>query len=243
MIETERFDRKERLPPWTVAEHMARYDFVAKRVRGLRVLDCACGSGEGARIFAEKGDAAAVIAVDCDPGAIRSARQNPNSRVSFVTGDACDIPCGDGWADLVVSLETIEHVERDLALLAEFHRCLSKNGILIISTPNRKITNPMTSITDKPWNHFHVREYSDEEFVSRVAHRFQISEIWGQNPVSASKAGLSSAISKALGPTAAVRFNQLWKCRWFLFPSGKAHRVQKGVPALMEYTILVARKP
>ncbi|MFZ4598553.1 MAG: class I SAM-dependent methyltransferase [Terrimicrobiaceae bacterium] len=242
MIEAERFVLNGCMPPWTVAEHKARYDFVADRVGGLKVLDCACGSGVGSLVFANRGGAAAVLGVDSSPDTIRLAQLHPCERVSFVTGNACEIPCSDGWADIVVSLETIEHVERDLAALTEYDRCLSRNGIIIISTPNRIITNPKTSITDKPWNRFHIREYSDEEFVSRVSYRFEILEIWGQNPVSAWMADLSSAIAKAFGSKAAVRFNQLSKCRWFLFPSNRTHRVQKGHPPLMEYTILVARK-
>lgn len=42
------------LPPWTVAEHQARYNFSANFVNDRQVVDCACGNGVGARIFSKQ---------------------------------------------------------------------------------------------------------------------------------------------------------------------------------------------
>ena len=60
MIATERVKSGEWLPPWTVAEHEARYAFAGRFVRGLAVVDCASGNGNGAAVFLENEPASLV---------------------------------------------------------------------------------------------------------------------------------------------------------------------------------------
>lgn len=61
----------------------------------------------------------------------------------------------DQTFDFVISFQVIEHILNDNLFLQEINRVLKRNGQMIISTPNKKM-----SITRNPW---HVREYSVSE--------------------------------------------------------------------------------
>ena len=63
--------------------------------------------------------------------------------------------------DAVVSFETIEHLIHPEVFLQELHSILKLGGMLIVSTPNRKVTN---SIKGKPANPFHLNEFYADEF-------------------------------------------------------------------------------
>ena len=53
-------------------------------------------------------------------------------------GDVASLPFEDGAFDLVVSFETIEHVDDPEGTLDEFARVLADAGLLLISTPNKQ---------------------------------------------------------------------------------------------------------
>src|SRR3954452_21085873 len=53
--------------------HLAVYEWIAERVRGLRVADLACGEGYGADVLART--AAQVVGVDANPDAYQHARR------------------------------------------------------------------------------------------------------------------------------------------------------------------------
>jgi SAM-dependent methyltransferase len=104
-------------------------------IRGLghvgRALDVGCGDG---RLTAELG-AAELTAADVSAVALERARSRlPQARLVELEPDA-PLPFGDGEFELVLCLETVEHV-RDLQLfLSELRRVLSPGGLLALSTP------------------------------------------------------------------------------------------------------------
>ncbi|MGN8245664.1 class I SAM-dependent methyltransferase [Cellulomonas soli] len=146
------------------AEHLTRYTVAAEAVRGLRVLDIASGSGYGSRLLADS--AASVIGVDASLEAVTYARAHfSGSNVEFRHGDATAIPLEDDSVDVVVSFETIEHIDDYEKFLAEIDRVLAPDGILLLSTPN----DP-EFVED---NHFHLHEFVRDELLSLVRTRFE----------------------------------------------------------------------
>src|SRR5579875_3420431 len=91
-------------------EHFHRYLFAMRFVQELDVIDVASGEGYGSALLAQS--ARSVIGVDCDAGIVEHANRQYGSRsLSFISGDAVRLPCSSASADVVVSFETIEHLE------------------------------------------------------------------------------------------------------------------------------------
>jgi len=139
---------------------VTKYDFASQFMGGGSVLDVACGSGVGAVYLFSKGVRTVHggdISTDCVRRAVRLAR----GACSFSVLDACSLPFRDGTFDLVVSIETIEHLSDQEQFLAECHRVLKLGGRLVCSTPNREIFSPSG---DKSWFPGHIRELTTSEF-------------------------------------------------------------------------------
>lgn len=142
-------------------EHLNRYTTIVEVVKGKSVLDAACGSGYGSFILSEYANS--VHGIDIDEETINYAqkkfhRENINFDVSSVTS----IPYKDNSFDVIVSFETIEHLdEKNQSLfLKEIKRVLRKGGQLLMSTPDK------SSYSDKNEhdNQFHLKEFYPKEF-------------------------------------------------------------------------------
>jgi ubiquinone/menaquinone biosynthesis C-methylase UbiE len=204
------------MPSWTKYQHLTRYRWVASLVKGMRVVDAACGSGYGSDLMI-KGGAQSVDAFDIDHGAVERAREMyPHANLSFNQGDVCALPLEDDSCDAFVSLETIEHIDRDEDLLKEVVRVLKPGGIFICSTPNRDLTNAGTTIRSKPFNPFHVREYSQDEFEQLLKKYFSNVSILGQTSFSGTYARILGIVGRVC-PALAVKLHQgrkLMTCLW-----------------------------
>jgi SAM-dependent methyltransferase len=149
----------------TEKEHLSRYDFALSYIKGKRVLDIACGTGYGAAMLKEAG-ATSVDGIDISREAISYARSHYLG-INFNIGDA-QIYCSPDTYDVIVSFETIEHVTDYKETLSNYFTSLKNSGMLILSTPNRLVTSPNTTIDDTPTNPYHVREFSITEIIEAV---------------------------------------------------------------------------
>lgn len=118
-------------------EHLARYEWACGLLPAARVLDCACGPGYGSAMLRRRG-ADCVVAVDLSPETIDSARERYAAPgIEFLAADALQLtPERVGRFDLIVSLETIEHVREPERLLDVFAALLAPGGTLALSCPN-----------------------------------------------------------------------------------------------------------
>lgn len=147
------------------AIHLNRYLAARAYCSRRAVLDLACGQGYGAYLMAEQWGAAQVHAVDNSPEAIQAAREHfPSPRVSYHehAAERIDDLFSPGQFDLIVSLETFEHLQDPGAVLAKLSRLLRPDGVLIVSCPN----DHWYYRTPEESNPFHARKYTFEEFCS-----------------------------------------------------------------------------
>lgn len=241
-IDKERLSPDAAVPRWVWLEHLARYEFGARFVKGKTVLDCACGSGIGSETFAKAG-AASVAAFDVSAEEVEQARRrNTLPQLSFQHASALALPVASNSVDVYISFETIEHVAEDRAFLAEARRVVKPGGTLICSTPNRPVTNPGKAMSDKPWNRFHVREYSQQEFVDLLRTVFPRVELFGQNPKSAWLARSIEGLGRVLPLHGAVRLNQVMKLPQLLVDDLQRHAVREMAPGFAyEYVVAVCQ--
>ena len=138
--------------------HLAVYEWIAERCRGLDVVDMACGEGYGTDVLARR--AARVTGVDANPEAHEHARlrySRPGVRFVRDLIDRYAEPC-----DAVVFLQTIEHVEDPHAVLEHLRGMLRPGGTAYVSTPNVLTLAPEGA--ERSGNPWHVHEYRAEEF-------------------------------------------------------------------------------
>jgi len=153
--------------------HLVVYEWIAAQVKGLRVVDMACGEGYGSDVLAR--GAASVVGVDANPEAHEHARlryQRPNLRFERDLVESFAEP-----SDAVVFLQTIEHVQDPDAILEHFKSMLAPGGVAFVSTPNLlTLAPPGAEKSDNPW---HVKEYRAEEFRALCEPHFAQVEMLG----------------------------------------------------------------
>ena len=132
--------------------HEVVYLRLVPLVTGKDVLEAGCGEGYGAHLLAA--DAKSLHALDYDDyatGHVHAAYpQVPVLRANLV-----QLPYADESFDVVVSLQTIEHLWNQEAFAAECLRVLRPGGTMVISTPN--------TLTFPPGNMYHPKELTPDE--------------------------------------------------------------------------------
>jgi ubiquinone/menaquinone biosynthesis C-methylase UbiE len=181
-----------------------------------------------------------VQAFDLSEEAVEEAsrRCDELKQVRVQVGDVTKLPIADGSVDLYVCFETIEHVEHDKEVIAEAARILAPGGRYLCSSPNRKLTNPGTELTDRPFNPHHVREYSREEFAALFAANFSRVTILGQSMFPHRWQQSLASISR-INRMAAVRVHQVRKLIGSPFDRMQWHWPTE-IPADKEPEFLVA---
>jgi len=161
-------------------EHISRYAHACKYVKGKKVLDAACGSGYGSKMIKEAG-AEFVIGLDISDESINNASVTYGSEnIKFISGDVNNTGFENNFFDVVVSYETIEHIDSGKVWIGEASRILSENGLFIVSSPNRTVTNHLLKFGDKVRNPYHKFEYTLQEFLGELTTKFDIVDLYGQ---------------------------------------------------------------
>jgi 2-polyprenyl-3-methyl-5-hydroxy-6-metoxy-1,4-benzoquinol methylase len=151
--------------------HIASYEFALGFVTNKKILDFGCGSGYGAYMLAEKAES--VLAVDISNDAISYAKDKFKLNNLFYT----EIKNADFQKyDVITSFQVIEHVSNDKEYIRTLKNMLNPGGILLLTTPDR--TNRLFRF-QKPWNIYHLKEYSAGSMTKLLDKYFQDFEVLG----------------------------------------------------------------
>lgn len=151
--------------------HVATYRYSLNFVKGKKVLDYGSGSGYGTALISDS--CLQIIGVDVSDEAVSHARSHfsaPNlSYLQIERAEVAPLPFPDSSFDVVISFQVIEHVDEVSAYLHEIERVLVPRGRVLIATPDR--SHRLFSF-QKPWNIWHLREYSQEGLNNILAKYF-----------------------------------------------------------------------
>lgn len=159
-----------------VYEHLLRYHFAIPYCAGKRVIDLGSGEGYGAALLAESAES--VIGIEIDREAVEhaaAAYRNPNLR--FLQGSVLELESiASGSIDAAVCFEVLEHVREQEQLLDGVDRILAPGGLLLISTPDRRLYTEK----DNYHNPYHLKELDPEEFETLLRQHFKQVVTWRQ---------------------------------------------------------------
>lgn len=162
------------ISPW-YGEHVYRYSASLNYITNNdTVLDLACGNGFGTNLISEK--AKKVYGLDLDKETVDLCKDKYSSgNLHFKEGDATNLSFDDNYFNVILSFETIEHIDNYELVFKEYSRVLKNNGIVIFSTPNRPINSP-----NGVKNPFHIREWNKSELINDLSKHFNIKAFYGQ---------------------------------------------------------------
>jgi len=140
----------------TLRLHLERYEFAARYARGGRVLDIACGVGYGTQLLADRSaEEVALVGVDVSQAALDYARRHYGGKgIEYLTANAMEFHDPAGF-DLIVSLETVEHLPAPAEFVTRLACMLRPLGVLVTSVP----TTPSVDL-----NPHHCHDFTEGSF-------------------------------------------------------------------------------
>jgi len=133
-------------------------DAFAPARRPLQLLDLASATGASIRFM---GDYGRVHGLDISEETIRLCERRGVE--GLVQADALELPFVDGAFDVVLALDAFEHFEDDVAAMAEVHRVLASDGLLVCTVP---ALMALWSPHDEAYHHF--RRYRRPQLRARL---------------------------------------------------------------------------
>lgn len=156
--------------------HVFAYEWVKGRLTSEDVvLEIGCGDGYGAALLAPT--VRRMLAVDIDQRTVLAAMQKYTSiPANFAVYDGMHLPYGARVFDVVIAFQVIEHIHQAIVWLHDIRRVVKPGGVIFLTTPNACLRlHP----GQRPWNLYHVREYTPRELAALLKPLFVHVDVCG----------------------------------------------------------------
>tara|TARA_R110000787_G_scaffold156160_1_gene270052 strand:- start:17277 stop:17858 length:582 start_codon:yes stop_codon:yes gene_type:complete len=149
--------------------HIERYALIRQWCYGL-VLDVSCGCGYGTEMISRNPDVVRIIGVDKSPEAIEWANKHfckkPYINLPTNTEFVCSsIEEFTEPANVLVSIETVEHLKNPIVLNELAERCEVET--IFISYPSKKTTH---------YNKHHHNDFIDDDII-RIFKNYKVTDV------------------------------------------------------------------
>jgi len=157
-----------------------RHKAVVSLLRGYKnrvVLDVGAGFGE---ILSQLRNANYTIALDISLNALKIARTRVHD---CINADAEHLPLVEKAVDILVSVETIEHLPNPQKFLEESFRVIKDEGILVLTTPNAEVPyykldrEHLHSFTENKLKNLLIQKGFKVVFLKKLRIRYRIFNI------------------------------------------------------------------
>ncbi len=137
-----------------VQRMVRRYFWAGERVKGLDVLEVACGAGQGLGYLARV--ARRVVGADISASLVATARKHYGDRIEIRLFDAEAMPFENASFDAILIFEAIYYIRNINQFISEVRRVLRPGGKLLIATANKDLFD----FTPSPYSvaYYGVRE-------------------------------------------------------------------------------------
>lgn len=149
------------------------YEYARPYIHGKKVLDVGCGLAYGTAALAKY--ASQITGLDYDAAIVHANRETYKSlkNIDFFEDTIPPLNFPDETFEVITSFQFIEHIKQRKFFLQECFRVLKKRGVLLLSTPNNKM-----SLARNP---FHIHEYTFDEMRKEAGEVFRTFDLLGLN--------------------------------------------------------------
>ncbi|MEK7066667.1 MAG: class I SAM-dependent methyltransferase, partial [Patescibacteria group bacterium] len=144
---------------------------------GFKVLDYGCGDGVYESLLSKKTSISSKFyAVDISGEQLKKAK-DLFFETSLISEDNPKTKYPDGYFDLIICSEVLEHVFSPENIISELHRVLKIGGILILTVPNygslqirlSSLFTGRSPMVNYPRNLEHIRFYSVDDIKQLIS--------------------------------------------------------------------------
>ena len=140
-------------------------DLLSNLKNAKTILDIGCGEGFYSRKLQERHPDKTFYAFDISKASVQiAAKSEPNWAINWFVGDLAHLPIQDASMDILLDIFSP-------ANYGEFHRVLSKNGILIKVIPTE---NHLKEIRQKVQDQLTKKDYSNQDIKNHFQEHFTI---------------------------------------------------------------------
>lgn len=148
-------------------------------VDAVNVLEVGCGEGHMADFSRKQTPKSSFYAIDVAESILSEAR-GAYSRIEFSCANAYRLPFASRQFDLVLALESLEHMLDAESAVGEIQRVC--NPYLLASAPQEPIWRILNFLRGAYVSNFgntpgHVRHWSPRQFVELLSGRFEVLEL------------------------------------------------------------------
>lgn len=163
--------------PYLHARYSVALEQIPQASANAVAVDFGCGDGYITNQLAAMNYKA--FGIDGSAIAIEYAhKMTPSSKkekIKLSVGNVCDTKLPADSADLIVSLDVIEHLADPEAMLREMVRVGKNGATVLIGTPLR--------FTEKPTDTYHVQEFFETDFAALLGKFFNVKTIKKSHPI------------------------------------------------------------
>ena len=151
-----------------IHQRLLKAYYVARDYVKGNLLEIGCGEGRGVALLQDKVNSYSGLD---KIGEVVDSLNKAYPQADFKQSVIPPLPYPDSSFDSIISFQVIEHIKDDITYLNEIFRVLKPGGVVLLTTPNIKM-----SLSRNPW---HIREYTAQQLSEICKSDFATVELKG----------------------------------------------------------------